>query len=436
LDDGEYYIYAKIDDGFHTPYYNYSSGPLTILHIIENDPPSISILEPDGVQDKADKFYVIKWSDDDPDDNAIIKLYYTPVQDYSKGQYVEGAHSIQEDDDKADDFYLWDTTEIAEGKYYIYALITDNKNSISKAISKGPITVDHNKIDDGNIEPFIEITEPDGIKDVANATYTIKWVDYDPDNDALITLYYDNDTVHDYNGTMILSLISEDGQNDELLWHTSTYESGDYYIYAVIDDGYHDPIYSEYSRGPVTIDHLTKDINIIDPPKAKIMSPLTNSKYNADDEIQFDATGTEGGEGLSFLWTSDRDGTLGDTYNFRTKLSAGEHQITLFVLDDNGQSDSTTIIVHVSGEDDEEDDQEIVKGLDDWMVYGFIAIIIILILIIVLAAVVGSGSKKSKKDDEEDKDKEKPKKGKPSGKPKSGEKTAGSSKSKPGVKKK
>jgi hypothetical protein len=424
LDDGEYYVYGKIEDGFHTAYYNYSSGPLTILHNINNQKPTITILEPDGIQDDAKDFYTIKWSDDDPDDNAVIKLYYTPIKEYFTGQFVEGANNIQEDDDKADDFFLWKVSEIEPGDYYIYALITDNRNPIGKAISSGPITVKNVLNGPENIPPFIEITEPNGEKDKANASYIIRWVDYDPDDDALISLYFDTNS-SGYNGTLILNLISEDGKNDEFLWHISNLPEGDYYIYAEINDG--EVIYeSDYSRGPITVDHTTKiDNGPIDQPEAKITSPLTNSDFNIDDEIQFDASGTSG-DGLTYLWTSNRDGTLGETYNFRKKLSEGEHQVTLFILDERGQSDSTTIIIRVNSEP--EDDVVLVEGLEDWMVYGLIGIIVVLILIIMLAAFVGKGKKKSEKDEGEDEGKDEKKgkiqKGKPPIKPKPGQKPA------------
>ena len=39
--------------------------------------------------------------------------------------------------------------------------------------------------------PSIDLIEPDGIEDTANAGYTVRWTDRDPDSDAVIALYYD-----------------------------------------------------------------------------------------------------------------------------------------------------------------------------------------------------------------------------------------------------
>jgi hypothetical protein len=111
-------------------------------------------------------------------------------------------------------------------------------------------------------------------------------------------------------------------------------------------------------------------------------------------------------------------------------LSPGDHQITLFIVDSNGQSDSTTILVNVVGE--EKEDEVIIEGLEDWMVYGLIGIIVILIIIIMLAALLGTGTKKSEPDEEEER--EKPRKGKPPEKSRSGKKPAAPPKPKSGAK--
>lgn len=115
-----------------------------ILSVINpNVKPVIEIIEPDGVDDVADEFYIIKWTDKDPDDNAIINLYYNDKKEFTNGQSIEGAGNIMEDDDKADDFFKWETSEIPEGDYYIYAFITDNNHPISKVMSKGQVRINH-----------------------------------------------------------------------------------------------------------------------------------------------------------------------------------------------------------------------------------------------------------------------------------------------------
>jgi hypothetical protein len=100
-----------------------------------------------------------------------------------------------------------------------------------------------------NIPPSIgKIIQPDGINDIANANYTIQWTDSDPDDNAAVSLYYDTDNSGE-DGTLIVSNISEDGTTyASYNWNTTAIPEGNYYIYAVIDDGINAPVVT-YSGG-------------------------------------------------------------------------------------------------------------------------------------------------------------------------------------------
>ncbi len=107
----------------------------------------------------------------------------------------------------------------------------------------------------GSFNPGIEILEPDGIDDkvVIGDTYTIKWTDYDPDDNAEIRLYYDDDT-NFYNGKWpidVTGTIKEDpdGTNDTYVWIVTNVQPGEYYICGVIDDGRDYPIYDYSGNG-------------------------------------------------------------------------------------------------------------------------------------------------------------------------------------------
>ncbi|MCP4708786.1 MAG: hypothetical protein GY869_09190, partial [Planctomycetes bacterium] len=82
---------------------DYSDGPLTIDH---NDAPAIQIIEPDGVTDVADTSYTITWTDDDPDDDATISLFYDTDDTGEDGTLI--ISGISEDDEA--DLYEWDTS--------------------------------------------------------------------------------------------------------------------------------------------------------------------------------------------------------------------------------------------------------------------------------------------------------------------------------------
>ncbi|MEW5767242.1 MAG: GDSL-type esterase/lipase family protein [bacterium] len=101
--------------------------------------------------------------------------------------------------------------------------------------------------------PFISLIEPDGIDDLTDRSYLITWQDEDVDDDARISLYFDNDTDSSAGLRLIKTNLSEDDETDAYLWDTSAVAEGDYYIYAEITDG--NSSASTYSPGPVRIIH-------------------------------------------------------------------------------------------------------------------------------------------------------------------------------------
>jgi hypothetical protein len=113
-----------------------------------------------------------------------------------------------------------------------------------------------NTIGEVKHSPTIVVTEPDGIDDKANASFTITWTDKAPENDALISIYYDTNRRGE-DGTLIVSNIEAADETNRYTWQTSALPEGDYYIYAVINDGVHAPVI-DYSEDAVTIFHKPK----------------------------------------------------------------------------------------------------------------------------------------------------------------------------------
>ena len=112
----------------------------TVTILISNDPPTISLQEPDGVDDTVEinSSYKIIWTDYDTDDNAIITLKYIRYNDLLSEQ-IEIASEINEDDEI--DSYVWVITNTPDGDYMIIAVISDRYNTNINS-SVGFITIE------------------------------------------------------------------------------------------------------------------------------------------------------------------------------------------------------------------------------------------------------------------------------------------------------
>lgn len=105
--------------------------------ILSDAIPSVTILEPDGIDDIVNFEFRIEWEDYDPDSNAVIYIYYhragAPTQTTSLGVFSE---------DDATDFLIWNVSSVDDGEYYIRFDISDDYNTVI-VTSDGPITVQH-----------------------------------------------------------------------------------------------------------------------------------------------------------------------------------------------------------------------------------------------------------------------------------------------------
>jgi len=109
-----------------------------------------------------------------------------------------------------------------------------------------------------NHPPSIVVTSPNN--DEAYGNFIINWEDEDPDDAAVISLYYD-DNSSGYDGTLIQNYINEDWTSDWWNWDISDLIGGeDYWVYAKIDDG--NTVAYDYSNGPLIIKTLSSGSNL------------------------------------------------------------------------------------------------------------------------------------------------------------------------------
>ncbi len=140
--------YTPVSGYFGTDYFTYTASDgnggtsLAGVAISVICPPSISIIEPDGIEDIVDAGFYIQWSDSDPDDSAMISLYFDNDESGVDGTLI--VNGLNEDPDgPGNDEYLWDTALLTEGAYYVYAVIDDGRNDPVVAYSDGALQVDH-----------------------------------------------------------------------------------------------------------------------------------------------------------------------------------------------------------------------------------------------------------------------------------------------------
>jgi hypothetical protein len=138
------------------------SNELKVTTII-NEPPLIALVEPDGVNDLADTIYYIRWIDGDSDDNATITLFYD-TNAIDGGEKFIGI--VPQGEDGINNFYLWNTSNVSNGEYFVKAEIVDSVNQIYSTYSSGRLKIHHGEL----VPPEIVVTKP--IDEAENVSVT------------------------------------------------------------------------------------------------------------------------------------------------------------------------------------------------------------------------------------------------------------------------
>jgi len=119
----------------------------------------------------------------------------------------------------------------------------------------------HNCLLSANDPESITLLTP-ARKAVTNAmgSFVIQWQDADPDDDAVISLFYDTDD-KGYDGLPLAGGLSEDDQTNQFTWVLDDVPEGEYWIYALIDDGHDFPQFT-YASGSVYVESPFSDQDI------------------------------------------------------------------------------------------------------------------------------------------------------------------------------
>ena len=151
---------------------------------------------------------------------------------------------------------IWEVTfsdpwVVTEGEHTV-AWFIDASREIDESDEENNDTLLVFTPDYPNVPPWIHITHPD-YGDTTNSTFLITWEDEDPDDNALISLYWDDDSLgYDGNPIAGAALIEEDDTTDSFLWDLNGYATGIYWVWAYMNDD--ETFVQVYSDGPLYYD--------------------------------------------------------------------------------------------------------------------------------------------------------------------------------------
>jgi hypothetical protein len=119
-----------------------------------------------AADDEANGRFAIAWSATDPDDDAQISLFYDTNNTGFDGTLI--ASGLSEND--ANNVYTWDTRGVANGTYFLYAVITDGLNT-TRRYATGRLVVNNPGAADttkpfGALETTNTVTSASGVVNV------------------------------------------------------------------------------------------------------------------------------------------------------------------------------------------------------------------------------------------------------------------------------
>lgn len=111
-------------------------------------------------------------------------------------------------------------------------------------------TIQYNAERDAGAVPTIEITAP--TIDIVDEAVTIGYNAFDPDSNAKVSLFYDNDN-QGFDGILITDGLDETDGSSSYVWNLEGLSTGTYFVYAMVMDDNNIPALSNYATGRVQV---------------------------------------------------------------------------------------------------------------------------------------------------------------------------------------
>ncbi len=247
--EGEYWFWGRVSDksdwippGIDGSGSAWSVGSVTVNHTIY----SMDVTAPPASGATADSSYTIEWTAQGGS-GSVVDLYYDA--DTQPGGLTVIASGLANSGS-----YNWNTVAMPEGSHYIYAIIYDPTcgspdpeepltDASASDYSDGPLTISHSYF-------FVDVIAPPPWGAQAEDEYTIQWAAEAPSG-STVDLAYDTDT--DPSSGLVSIVTDLDWDDIQYIWDCSAAPEGEYYIYALLDDGAGSTTW-DYSDGTLVID--------------------------------------------------------------------------------------------------------------------------------------------------------------------------------------
>ena len=336
---------SKLAPGTYTFRFNATDGGLSSIGDIDWNPSTVTITprntlpelqSPDQSPREGDTTtefrFDVMYRDMDNEEPASARLFldgeaYDMVSDTVSGPWNDWVT-----------FYCETTLGVGATHRY-YFLFTDGQDQIRYPVSTAsPNWLPGPTVELPNFPPSLttNLYSPQtGTRDT-QFTFTVIYSDSENDHPLTSWLYIDD----------VPNIMTGDGSSDFIAGvqyrYTTKLDIGPQPYYLVFSDGEHLVRLPQTGTfdGPEVLNQV---------PTGVISSPGNGARFTPDDYVAFRSVGSEDpdGDGLTFIWSSDLDGELGEGETLDVILSEGEHVITLTVADDFGGSNFASISIVV-----------------------------------------------------------------------------------------
>jgi cyclophilin family peptidyl-prolyl cis-trans isomerase len=297
---GTYYVAGYMFDGSQKFITSRLYQTITITSTVPT--PTLVISGPTSGTYLAGQLLNIPWTADAVPAGGKISLCYDTDATFNGNE-----HWIEVDQVAASygsHPYMWDTTGVAPGTYYMAGYMSDGKGTYATSHLTSAITI----TDKLTPPQTFAVTSPAGSSYQAGQTVNIPWTAGSVAAAGKISLCYDTDTTFNGNERWIeVDQVAAANGSNTYAWNTTGVAAGTYYLAGYMYDG----------GQTFTTSHLTQAITITTPVQTFAVTGPTSGSYQA-------------GQAVSIGWTAGNVAAAGKIslcYDTDTTFNGNEHWI-------------------------------------------------------------------------------------------------------------